>query len=78
MVRELAEYRIPPEINEYKINDRMLDELTADLQNSHSKRFHKLLHIEEKQMYRDIRRYDRKKELSQTPGGYLTLKVCSS
>ncbi|XP_062514380.1 putative helicase MOV-10 [Corticium candelabrum] len=75
MVRELAEYRIPPEINEYKINDRMLDELTADLQNSHSKRFHKLLHIEEKQMYRDIRRYDRKKELSQTPGGYLTLKV---
>ena len=76
MVRDLAEYRIPPEINEH-ISEKVLEELTADLQNSHSKRFHKLLHIEEKQMYHDIRRYDRKKELSQTPAGYLTLKVCS-
>jgi helicase MOV-10 len=76
--RALAEYRIPPEItNEMKKNNSgpKLEQLRENFQQNYKEIFTTLLWIEEKQMHQDIRRYDRKKTMDKTPGGYLTLEV---
>ena len=47
--------------------------LTKDKEN-HKDRFEALLWIEERQMHRDIRKYDRQKDMT-VSGGYLSLEV---
>ena len=77
--RDLAEHRIPPEINNEMKNNNpsqvLVKQLQKDLQQNYKEIFDALLWVEEKQMHQDIRRYDRKKELEKTPGGYLVLQV---
>lgn len=82
MIRKPAWYDIPENIDRQMIKGEPTGALKKLLlrndKESHRERFDSLLWIEEKQMHRDIRKYDREKDMKEIRGGYLQLEVrCS-
>lgn len=77
--RPLLYYDIPKKIKSNMNRDEPQGDLETLLRSQdplhHTERLQALLWIEERQMHRDIRHYDRQKEMKSIPQGHLELEV---